>query len=94
MDGSVSQRKSVSNGNLWAKSWINIFSSVQKSPAAEVLMDVSDKVENTGSQHVDDEETSKQINAPVSSSFNLQLGLDMIMTYSPRKEENEVKDEI
>ena len=55
---------------------INIFSSVQKSPAAEVLMDVSDKVENTGSQHVDDEETSKQIDDPVSSAFQLQLGLD------------------
>ena len=39
-------------------------------------MDVSDKVENTGSQHVDDEETSKQIDDPVSSTFYLQLGLD------------------
>ena len=35
-------------------------------------MDVSDKVENT----VDDEETSKQIDDPASSTFHLQLGLE------------------
>ena len=57
-------------------------------------MDVSGKIENIVCQHVDDEETSKQIDAPVSSTFHLQLSLDMIMTYSPRKEENEAKDEI
>ena len=39
-------------------------------------MDVSDKVENIDSQHTDDEETSKQIDDPVSSTLHLQLGLD------------------